>query len=321
MARVFVPLIATASAQAAQPSFEDWAAQFAFNGNDSDLKTKYEANVKVIEAMNAENSRVGFAVNQFSGMDQDEWKSYLTHTSTKSEVDVPVLGLHESDGAQVADSLDWEQKGAVTPVKNQGSCGSCWSFGSTGSMEGHWFVQTNNLVSLSEQQLMDCDKSDDGCGGGDESSAISYASRAGMCSEASYSYQGRSGRCQISSCDMVIQPGDISGYRHVGSSVSALMSAVQLGPVNLGVGADGSGFQSYSYGVLTYCPSRSNDHAVLLVGYGTDQGDDYWRVKNSWGSSWGERGYIRISRQGDPCGILDDTGYPQMSGSSGLLVA
>lgn len=316
MAKVLAPVVVLANAS--QPTFEEWAVQFAFNGDDVDLKLKYEANVKIIDAMNAE-SKVQFAVNQFSGMDQVEWKSFLTHTSTKKNMpDVPVLGVHEWDGAQLPDSLDWEEKGAVTAVKNQGSCGSCWSFGSTGSMEGHWFVKTSNLVSLSEQQLMDCDKSDDGCGGGDESSAISYASRAGMCSEASYSYRGRTGRCQINSCDMVIQPGDISGYRHVGSSASSLMSAVQLGPVNLGVGADGSGFQSYSYGVLTYCPSRSNDHAVLLVGYGSEQGEDYWRVKNSWGSSWGENGYIRISRQGDPCGILDDTGYPEMSG---LIVA
>jgi len=234
--------------------------------------------------------------------------------------EVPFLGEHASPlGQKLADSLDWEQQGAVTPVKNQGSCGSCWSFGSTGSMEGHWFLSSGNLVALSEQQLMDCDKSDDGCGGGLESSAITYASRAGMCSEASYPYQGYASSCHIGSCDMIIPPGAILGYKRVSSgSASALMSAVQLGPVNIGVGADGSGFQSYSSGVLTYCPSRSDDHAVLLVGYGTDGGEDYWRIKNSWGSSWGERGYIRATRQGDPCGMLDDTGYPQISAVSGF---
>lgn len=313
-------LFAIANASSVQPSFEEWAAEFAFNGKDNELKFKYEATVKAIEDLNAENDGVIYGVNQFSGMSEAEWKAYLTHANTKEDSGVPVLGVHEhSNDQQLPDALDWEQKGGVTPVKNQGSCGSCWSFGSTGSMEGHWFVKTGNLVSLSEQQLMDCDQSDDGCGGGEESSAIAYASKAGMCSESSYSYRGRAGRCQISSCDMVIHPGDIAGYRRVDATASALMSAVQLGPVNLGVGASGRGFQNYRSGILTSCPDRSNDHAVLLVGYGTQNGQEYWRIKNSWGSSWGEQGYLRATRQGNPCGMLSDTGYPEMSGA--LVVA
>merc|ERR1712137_225842 len=125
-------------------------------------------------------------------------------TPSKMFGETPFLGEHAVPVGQIlADSLDWEQKGAVTSVKNQGSCGSCWSFGSTGSMEGHWFLSSGTLTSLSEQQLMDCDKTDSGCGGGLESSAISYASRNGMCSEASYPYQGRAGSCRKSSCDMV----------------------------------------------------------------------------------------------------------------------
>merc|ERR550539_598555 len=146
-----VMLLAVATAE--KPSFEEWAAQFGFNGDEADLKTKYESNVKIIDALNAENSGAAFAVNQFAGMDQAEWAAYLTRSNSQGDKSsLPVLGVHEHDGSELASSMDWVSRGAVTAVKDQGSCGGCWSFAATGGLEGSWEISSGKLTSLSEQQ-------------------------------------------------------------------------------------------------------------------------------------------------------------------------
>jgi len=201
----------------------------------------------------------------------------------------------------------------VTAVKNQGQCGSCWTFSTTGGLEGRWKVASGQLVSLSEQQLVDCDKRDSGCGGGLMETAFSYEQGVAVCTESSYRYTARAGSCRASSCSTGIPRGGVTGYRKVSRSASALMSALQEGPVSVAV--DAGKFQSYRSGVLTGRCGTSLDHGVLVVGYGTAGGTDYWKVKNSWGSSFGEAGYIRLSRSGDMCGILDDASYPVVSSS------
>merc|ERR1711959_259407 len=215
-------------------------------------------------------------------------------------------------------SVDWSTHGAVTPPKNQGHCGSCWSFSVTGALEGAWQVATGKLVSLSEQEFVDCDHVDGGCNGGLMDQGFSFATRNGLCTESSYPYHAKAGTCQQSSCTVGIPQGGVIGFKDVATdSMQALMSAVAQQPVSIAIEADQMSFQLYNGGVLSdYCGTRL-DHGVLLVGYGTD-GKDYWKVKNSWGPTWGEQGYLRLFRGkggSGECGLLREPSFPVVAPS------
>jgi C1A family cysteine protease len=210
-------------------------------------------------------------------------------------------------------SVDWTTKGAVTGVKNQGQCGSCWSFSATGSTEGAWFLSKGQLISLSEQQLMDCSKSEgnNSCEGGLMDYAFEYIiSNKGICTEASYPYTAAdSNTCK--SCTNVVT---ISSYKDVAQTENDLAAAVAQQPVSVAIEADQSAFQFYSSGVLTGTCGTQLDHGVLAVGYGTSGSTDYWKVKNSWGGDWGMTGYVLIQRNknqnGGQCGIHLAASYP-----------
>jgi len=204
----------------------------------------------------------------------------------------------------------------VTPVKNQGQCGSCWSFSTTGSTEGVNAINGKGLISLSEQQLVDCSGAygNQGCNGGLMDNAFQYIiANGGICTEAAYPYTAQDGTCK-NTCKKTVM---IAGFKDVThNSDVALATAVAQQPVSVAIEADQSSFQFYSGGVLTAACGTALDHGVLAVGYGTDTGVEYWKVKNSWGASWGEAGYIRLAR-GDQynggagqCGIYSDPSYP-----------
>uniref|UniRef100_A0A8C6SJN5 Uncharacterized protein n=1 Tax=Neogobius melanostomus TaxID=47308 RepID=A0A8C6SJN5_9GOBI len=212
--------------------------------------------------------------------------------------------------ADLPQTVDWRKKGYVTEVKDQGECGSCWAFSVVGAMEGHLFNTTGKLINLSPQNLVDCarDYGNYGCQGGYMDKAFDYVVANGLESEADYPYKGQDRECRY---DPAKRVANCSKYNFVdrGSEAALKEAVATVGPISVGIDADP--ILSYSSGIFsdTDCTGSVN-HAVLAVGYGTDGGQDYWLVKNSWGTGWGEDGYIRIARnKGDMCGIATYATY------------
>lgn len=218
-----------------------------------------------------------------------------------------------SDYLDLPDSLDWRDYNIVTPVKNQGHCGSCWTFSATGAMEGAWAKATGNLISLSEQQLVDCVKKDHGCNGGEMNDAFIYAIENPICTEIQDPYKAKDSKCI--DCNSYIQFTNCMNIPF--SNELALKEALfKHGPISVSIEADQPIFRNYKGGIITDKSCNTNlDHGVLLVGYGEENNVKYWLVKNSWGTSWGENGYVRILRTDNDnsngiCGIAMQASFP-----------
>jgi len=270
----------------------------------------FKANLDLIREHNSQNASFTMGMNEFGDMTWEEFRaSYVGGYKPRAGeyIRSKNYGLVKPTAGNPA-SLDWRAKGVVTPVKNQGQCGSCWAFSTTGSVEGAHAIATGTLVSLSEQQLMDCSSSygNQGCNGGLMDDAFEYIIKNGICSEASYPYQGVDGSCKT--CTAVAH---ISSYTDDPAGNEANLSTmVQKGPISIAIEADQNAFQFYSGGVFSAACGTNLDHGVLIVGYGTESNKPYWIVKNSWGASWGMQGYILMIQGKDECGLANAASQP-----------
>jgi len=214
----------------------------------------------------------------------------------------------------IPDAVDWVTKGAVVGVKDQAQCGSCWAFSTVGGIEGAWHMAGNDLTSLSEEEIVSCDTggTDQGCQGGEMTSAYPWVIKnGGLNSEKAYPYAAGSGdapKCNKKKENVTVAHIDDAFYisNKRDTNETAVMEAVaRVGPLSIGINA--GHLQVYRRGILNpwICLPKL-DHGVLMVGFGIDDGKDYWKIKNSWGESWGEDGYFRIIRGKNKCGCVDD---------------
>ena len=279
----------------------------------------WQANKKYVDEHNENlSARVGFtvALNEYSDLDAAEFAKQLTGYRSRPNRR-PALKMFVATDAKIPSSVDWRTKGYVTGIKNQGQCGSCWAFSATGSLEGQHFNATGKLVSLSEQNLVDCSgkEGNEGCDGGLMDDAFKYVEKKGIDTEASYPYVARDEKCRFKPSNV---GSTCSGYTDIDSEdEKALTQAIaEVGPISVAIDASHNSFQLYSSGVYyeQACSQTELDHGVLAVGYGTDDGKDMYIVKNSWGTSWGMQGYIYMSRnRNNNCGIATAASYPHVT--------
>ena len=267
----------------------------------------------VMTTFKEENSLYQTGITKFSDLTKQEFaKIYLNlnyDAMAMANFDPTIVKV--SNAAPAA--YDWRDYGRVSPVKDQGSCGSCWAFSTVANLEGLYYANKGVMKTFSEQMLVDCDTSDSGCNGGLMEYAFTWLKKnGGIMTDTDYPYKGVKSTCRSDKSKYVDMT--ITGYKKLGSSYST-WSAVdedevkeflyETGPLAIALNADP--LQTYSSGILdvtsTKCPTSGINHAVTLVGYGTENNVAYWIVKNSWGTSWGEKGYFRIRRGNGTCGI------------------
>ena len=336
------------------------------NEHHQSMLKNWIENDKVIEETNGRNLTYSLGHNHFSGMDSNEFSHYMGFEMNANELsmhihpdkikkdiaevkcltgcvknyasndklttircvkDCLVDNVLLSTGSALPSSVNWVEAGGVTPVKDQGQCGSCWSFSTTGSLEGACYTTYGTLPSFSEQQLVDCDNrknggKDMGCNGGLMDSAFSWIEKNnGLCTEEDYPYTSgttkTAGTCQTTCAN--VDNSEVITFTDVPpSSDSDMMNALVKQPVSIAIQADQKDFQLYKSGVFTGACGTQLDHGVLTVGYGTLDGADYYLVKNSWASTWGDNGYIMLGRgdefnNGDgQCGMLMQASYPSV---------
>jgi len=280
----------------------------------------WEENLKRVALHNLEAAMgkhtYTLAMNEFADLSGEEFaKIILGSCVIPKRNSTGAATFLKSPFIQVPTAVDWRDKNLVTPIKDQKQCGSCWAFSTTGSLEGQHSKKTGKLVSLSEQQLVDCSGKfgNFGCMGGLMDNAFRYIkANGGIDTEASYPYEARDGHCRFKPADI---GATVAGYTDVpeGDEAALTQAIAAVGPISVAIDASHFSFQLYHTGVYyeKRCSSTRLDHGVLAVGYGTEDGQDFYWVKNSWGVSWGQKGYIKMARgRQNNCGIATQASYP-----------
>jgi len=276
----------------------------------------FKANQRLIDEHNAKNNGLVLAMNKMGDLTNLEYRTLFLGVKVPAGYNHNFNLNNEPTDLALPASKDWRTSVAVTGVKDQGQCGSCWSFSTTGSSEGCHEINKKNLASLSEQNLVDCSTSygNMGCEGGLMTQAMQYIiDNKGIDTESSYPYTAEDGTCSYNAAN---SGATLSGFTNVQTgSEKDLQTKVNSGPTSVAIDASQSSFQFYSSGVYNEpaCSTSQLDHGVLAVGWNTDpSGGDYWIVKNSWGASWGLQGYIWMSRnKSNQCGIATMATLPQ----------
>ncbi|KAM9169257.1 cathepsin K [Mergus octosetaceus] len=293
-----------------------------YNGEADEVARRliWEKNLKYINTHNLEHTlgvhTFELAMNHLGDMTSEEV------VRTMTGLKVPRSRPHHNETLYIPDwtdrapaAVDWRRKGYVTPVKNQGQCGSCWAFSSVGALEGQLKRKTGKLLSLSPQNLVDCVANNNGCGGGYMTNAFEYVRQnRGIDSEDAYPYIGQDESCMYSPTGKAAK---CRGYREIpeGNEKALKRAVARIGPVSVGIDASLPSFQFYSRGVYydESCNAENINHAVLAVGYGTQKGTKHWIIKNSWGEEWGNKGYVLLARNmNNACGIANLASFPKM---------
>ncbi|XP_074594347.1 cathepsin L-like peptidase [Brevipalpus obovatus] len=320
----FFILFAVLTTVLAVPQDHEWTkfkAQFgkkyATAEEEAQRHSIFVQNMEKVERHNerAKNGQVSYTLgmNKFADLTFEEFSK--THLGFKNKGKVPAPRTHvKGDVSTLPASVDWRKKGIVTEVKDQGGCGSCWAFSAVASMESAHAQATGKLVELSEQNLVDCSRAegDQGCSGGLMDYAFNYTIiNGGIDTETSYPYIGEDGSCKFNVANVGLTLRNYTDI--VSGDESALADAVSQRVVSVGIEVNGD-FQLYKSGILSAaCPDPAEiDHGVAAVGYGTEDGVDFWIIKNSWGKDWGEQGYVRFIKGQDFCGVADWASYPDV---------
>lgn len=294
-------------------TYEQYLKEFGKAENTMRQKV-FESNMAEIQKQNSQGDKTWFAtVNAFTDMTNEEFRSQFHGHKPAPAGTFPRADLSAHRSKALPDSVDWRDvAGVVTPVKDQGSCGSCWAFSATETLESAYAIANNDTAPiLSPQQIVSCAPNPDhcggtgGCSGSTQPLAFNYTITAGLSSNADYPYAGSTGTCNKDKIHPVVKNKGFTELK-VNDYTELATAVANVGPVAISVAAGGMGWQVYGGGIFSTHTDFVMDHAVQLVGYGTDAGKMYWTVRNSWGSSWGEKGYIRMQRFGEgnePCGM------------------
>ncbi|XP_072449702.1 cathepsin L2-like [Chiloscyllium punctatum] len=322
-----VCILALASRSPFDPTLDDgWNNWKSFHNKQYEEHEKdyrrlvWEDNRRYIEQHNLEHAmgKHTFTVgmNQFGDLTFDEFRHLLSASSINDAEKISSKVFTAQQNIQLPSTVDWRPKGYVTSVKDQGQCGSCWAFSTTGVLEGQVFNKTGKLISLSEQYLMDCSRAvgNAGCKGGSVLAGFLFIKEKGITSEQSYPYTAKDGNCTFNQNDIV---ATCKGVQQIpsGSEVDLAAAVATVGPISAGIDAEHRSFMLYKSGIFyePRCSTTKLDHGILVVGYGTENQKPFWIVKNSWGASWGNRGYVHMAKDLDNnCGIASNAVYPDV---------
>lgn len=273
--------------------------------NEEEKERRYRifrGNLKKIQMLNqGERGTAEYGINEFADLSKSEFSQYYLGLKPNGDV---IKKRAKIPNVRLPLNYDWRNYNAVTPVKNQGMCGSCWAFSVTGNVEGQYAVKHKELVSLSEQELVDCDKVDNGCGGGYMSTAYQAIEKlGGLEREKDYPYEGSNDKCAFNKSEIAVTVVD---YLNITSDETEMAQWLfKNGPISIALNA--FAMQFYIRGVSKpwkfLCNPNQLDHGVLIVGFGQEKNKPYWIIKNSWGPHWGESGYYRLYRGSGACGV------------------